>query len=63
MAGYHDFGNGNLPIAMVVFAVMIIVATSLLRVGKQRERVRRRAAWRAKRAEEDRIWEERFGAK
>ena len=63
MAGYHDLGNELLPIAIVALAAIAIVAGSLLRIGKQRQRVRRRAAWRARRAEEDRIWEEHFGAK
>jgi hypothetical protein len=63
VAGYHDLGNGNLPVAIVVLAALVIVTYALLRIGKQRERVRRRVAWRARRAEEDRIWEEHFGAK
>jgi hypothetical protein len=63
VAGYHDLGNGSLPIAIVVLAAVAIVTYALLRIGKQRERIRRRAAWRARRAEEDRIWEEQFGTK
>lgn len=58
MASLHDLGDGTLPIAIVVLAIIALAGLSLLRIGKQRERVRRRTAWRARRAEEDRIWEE-----
>lgn len=60
---YHDIASASLPIAVLLVAVVIIAIYSAMRFGKQRERGRRRAAWRAKRDEEDRIWEERFGAK
>lgn len=63
MIGYHDLGTENHSIAVIVLAVMAILAYSLLRIGKQRARTRRRTARRARRAEENRIWNERFGAK
>jgi len=39
------------------------VAYATFRAVKQRKKLRRAAAWREKRAEQDRIWNERIGTK
>lgn len=63
MESYAVLARDNLLIGAVAFAIIMTVAYSTFRVIKQREKNRRVAAWRAMRAEQDRIWNERMGIK
>lgn len=63
MDSFAAFARDNLLTGAVVLAIIVIVTCAILRAIKQRERVRRAAAWRATRAEQDRIWNERVGTK
>ncbi len=63
MESYAAFARDNLLIGAVAFAIIMTVAYATFRAVRQRERNRRVAAWRAMRAEQDRIWNERIGPK
>lgn len=63
MESYAALARDNLLIGAVAFAIVMTVAYSTFRAIKQREKNRRVAAWRAMRAEQDRIWNERMGTK
>ena len=60
MESYAAIARDNLLIGVVAFAIIMTVAYSTFRAIKQREKNRRVAAWRAMRAEQDRIWNERM---
>jgi hypothetical protein len=55
------FARENLSIGLVAVAIVILLTGTVFRVLKVRARNRRRAAWRAQRIEEDRIWNEQTG--
>lgn len=63
MDGLTAFARDNLLIGTVLLAVIMTIAYAIFRAVKQRKRARRAAAWRATRAEQDRIWNERTGRK
>lgn len=46
---------------LVIIVVMAVIVIGIWRTRQSQLSDRRRAAWRAKRAEEDRIWYERMG--
>ncbi|HEU4961478.1 MAG TPA: hypothetical protein VFT56_13855 [Sphingomonas sp.] len=46
---------------IIILIVVALVAHAVLRQYRGRLRQRRRAAWQAKREEEDRIWYEKMG--
>ena len=48
-------------LTLIILAVVAMVALGLWRARRAQQREGRRAAWHAKRAEEDRIWHERMG--
>jgi len=55
------FARENLSIGLVAVAIVILLTGTVFRVLKVRAKNRRRAAWRAQRTEEDRIWNEQTG--
>jgi len=63
MNTYAAFARDNLLAGAVLLAVLMTVAYATFRAVKQRRELRRAAAWREKRAEQDRIWNERIGTK
>jgi type II secretory pathway pseudopilin PulG len=46
---------------LIILAVLVLIAFGLWRARRAQLREERRAAWQAKRAEEDRIWYEKMG--
>jgi hypothetical protein len=61
MNTFAAFARDNLLTGAVALAIIMTIAYAVFRAIKQREKNRRIAAWRATRAEEDRIWNERLG--
>lgn len=61
MNTFAAFARDNLLTGAVTLAIIMIIAYAVFRAIKQREKNRRVAAWRATRAEQDRIWNERLG--
>jgi hypothetical protein len=48
-------------LALIVIAVVVAAVFMLLRARRAQLSQQRRSAWRAKRAEQDRIWYEKMG--
>jgi hypothetical protein len=61
MNTFAAFARDNLLTGAVALAIIMTIAYAVFRAVKQREKSRRVAAWRATRAEQDRIWNERLG--
>jgi hypothetical protein len=60
MLDYAALARENLFVGVVALAVVLTATYAIFRSVKARNK-RRRAAWRAERAEQDRIWNERIG--
>lgn len=48
-------------VTLIILAVVALIVLGIWRARRAQLREERRAAWQAKRAEEDRIWYERMG--
>ena len=59
METFAAFARDNLLTGAVALAIIMTIAYAIFRAVRQREKNRRVAAWRATRAEQDRIWNER----
>jgi len=61
MLDYAALARENLFVGVVALAAVLTATYAIFRWVKARNKRRRRAAWRAERAEQDRIWNERIG--
>jgi hypothetical protein len=60
METFAAFARDNLLTGAVALVIIMTIAYAVFRAIRQREKNRRVAAWRATRAEQDRIWNERL---
>ncbi|GAA4780027.1 hypothetical protein GCM10023219_29900 [Stakelama sediminis] len=63
MATYSAFARDHLLTGLIILAGLILVASAIFWALNRRKKQRREAAWRLKRAEQDRIWHERGSTK